>query len=80
MVVKANEIASSGYVVHTLEASLWCRSLRGSFEDAVLTAVNLGNDTDTTRCIAAGSTGLVFPLAVKKFNWKQLIDYSAGVN
>jgi ADP-ribosyl-[dinitrogen reductase] hydrolase len=37
-------IASSGYVVHTLEAALWCVHGAADFCDAVLVAANLGND------------------------------------
>jgi len=40
------EIASSGYVVHTLEASIWCLLTSKSYEETALKAVNLGDDTD----------------------------------
>lgn len=49
---------SSGYVVHTLEASLWCLINFGSFEEAVLAAVNLGEDTDTTATVLGGLAGV----------------------
>ena len=52
------EIKSSGYVVHTLEASLWCLLTSSSFSECVLKAVNLGNDTDTTGAVAGGLAGL----------------------
>jgi ADP-ribosylglycohydrolase len=45
------EIFSSGYAVHTLEASIWCLLNSSSYKEAVLTAVNLGNDTDTIAAI-----------------------------
>lgn len=37
-----DEISSSGYVLHTLEASIWCLLNTDSYKDAVLKAVNLG--------------------------------------
>lgn len=55
-----NEIGSSGYVVETLEASIWCFLKFDNFRDTVLKAVNLGADTDTTGCVAGGLAGLYY--------------------
>lgn len=52
-------IRSSGHVIDTLEASLWVNHRHDSFADAVLHAVNLGDDTDTTGCVAGGLAGLI---------------------
>ncbi|MEL1255771.1 ADP-ribosylglycohydrolase family protein [Flavobacterium sp. DGU38] len=57
-----NEIHSSGYVLHSLEASFWCFLNSDSFEETVLKAVNLGEDTDTTGAIAGGLAGIYFGL------------------
>lgn len=51
------EIQSGGYVVSSLEAAIWCVLTTDSFKDCLLKAVNLGNDTDTTACIAGGLAG-----------------------
>jgi ADP-ribosylglycohydrolase len=51
-------ISSGGYVLHTLVASVWCLLNTGSYADAVLRAVNLGGDTDTTACVTGGLAGL----------------------
>ena len=56
--VSVNEIRSSGYVVDTLEASIWCMINSSSYEQAVLMAVNLGEDTDTTGAITGGLAAL----------------------
>ncbi|MCW3092214.1 MAG: hypothetical protein JWP81_3283 [Ferruginibacter sp.] len=53
-------IYSSGYVLNTLEASIWCLLNTGSYADAVLEAVNLGGDTDTTGCVTGGIAGLLY--------------------
>jgi ADP-ribosyl-[dinitrogen reductase] hydrolase len=55
-----NEIFSSGYVLHSLEASLWCFLNSDSYEETVLKAVNLGGDTDTTGAIAGGLAGIYY--------------------
>lgn len=54
------EIGSSGYVVDTLEASLWCLFNTDSYKDAVRKAVNLGSDTDTTGAVTGGLAGLLY--------------------
>lgn len=55
-----NEINSSGYVVDTLEASLWSFLNANNSKDAIVTAVNLGLDTDTTGAVAGGLAGLYY--------------------
>jgi len=54
------EIFSSGYVLHTLEASIWCLMKYDTFEETVLAAVNLGSDTDTTGAVAGGLAGILY--------------------
>nr|WP_199001082.1 ADP-ribosylglycohydrolase family protein [Flavobacterium sp. ASV13] len=55
-----NEIRASGYVLHSLEASFWCFLNSDSYEETVLKAVNLGEDTDTTGAIAGGLAGIYY--------------------
>lgn len=45
--VPDTDISSSGYVVHSLEASLWAFFTTGTFRDGALKVVNLGDDADT---------------------------------
>lgn len=54
------EVVSTGYVLHTLHASLWCLLNTQTFSDCVLRAVNLGGDTDTTGCVAGGLAGVAY--------------------
>jgi ADP-ribosylglycohydrolase len=54
------DIASSGYVMHTLEASIWCILTTDNYRDAALKAVNLGSDTDTTGAVTGGLAGLIY--------------------
>lgn len=53
-------IKSTGYVVDTLEASLWCFLNNNSYSDTVITAVNLGDDTDTTGSVTGGLAGIYY--------------------
>jgi ADP-ribosylglycohydrolase len=54
------EIKSSGYVLDTLEAAIWCLLTTNSYEECVLIAVNLGDDTDTTAAVAGGLAALCY--------------------
>ena len=58
--VHEDNIYSSGYVVHTLEASLWSLLTTSSYSEAVLRAVNLGEDTDTSGAVTGGLAGLAY--------------------
>jgi ADP-ribosylglycohydrolase len=55
-----DEIESDGYVLNSIEASLWCFLNSESYSEAVLKAVNLGEDTDTTGAITGGIAGIYY--------------------
>lgn len=57
-----SEIRSSGYVIHSMEAALWCIGRTGSFAEAVLLAANLGDDADTTAAITGQLAGAIYGL------------------
>lgn len=63
------QIQSSGYVLHTLEASIWCILTTTDYEEAVLKAVNLGEDTDTTGAVTGGLAGLLYGFDNIPANW-----------
>lgn len=54
------DIRSSGFVVDTLEAAVWCFLTTDNYRDAVLKAVNLGEDTDTTGAVTGALAGLAY--------------------
>ncbi len=58
--IPEQDIYSSGYVLHTLEASLWAFLTTNNFKDAVLKAVNLGDDADTIGSLTGGMAGLFY--------------------
>lgn len=67
------EISSSGYVLHSLEASLWCFLNSESYSEAVLKAVNLGEDTDTTGAITGGLAGIYYGFEAIPDEWVEVL-------
>ena len=68
-----HEIQSSGYVVHTLEAALWCLLNTRKYASCVLKAVNLGADTDTTAAVAGGLAGLAYGSGAIPEEWRAVL-------
>jgi len=58
--LEEKNIKSSGYVVDTLEAAIWTILTSNSFEETILKAVNLGDDTDTIAALAGGLAGIIY--------------------
>lgn len=55
--LRMSQLRSSGYVVHTLTAALWCATTAPDFERAVLMAANLGEDADTVAAVTGQIAG-----------------------
>jgi ADP-ribosylglycohydrolase len=72
--IPENEIKSSGYVVDTLEAAVWCMINTSSYAECVLKAVNLGDDTDTVAAIAGGLAGLYYGYDNIPTEWLNVIQ------
>ncbi|MCL9808395.1 ADP-ribosylglycohydrolase family protein [Flavobacterium luminosum] len=70
-ITKVNEdnIKSSGYVIDTLEASIWCILTTNNYKDAVLKSVNLGHDTDTTGAVTGGLAALIYGMDTIPAEW-----------
>lgn len=71
-----DDIRSSGYVLHSLEAALWCMGSSGSFSEAVLKAVNLGDDADTTGAIAGQLAGAFYGLSGISERWRKRLAWN----
>jgi len=67
------EISSSTYVIHTLEAALWCLLTTSSFSEALLKAVNLGEDTDSVGAVTGGLAGIYYGFDSIPADWLEVI-------
>jgi ADP-ribosyl-[dinitrogen reductase] hydrolase len=67
------DINSEGYVIDTLEASLWCLLNSSSYPEAVLKAVNLGEDTDTSAAVTGGLASIYYGIESIPNDWMNAI-------
>lgn len=71
--IPRDEINSSGYVVNTLEAALWCLLTTDNYRDCVLKAVNLGRDADTVAAVAGGLAGALYGYEAIPLEWRDAL-------
>lgn len=76
---RSEDIYSSGYVIHTLEAALWCFINTTSYKECVLKAVNLGDDTGSLACIAGGLAGIFYGYSRIPIEWVNTIARSNDI-
>jgi len=75
-----DEISSTPYVVHTLEAALWAVDRTDDFRSAVLLAANLGGDAGTVAAVAGQIAGALWgksaiPKAwLERLAWRETIE------
>lgn len=55
-----DDVRSTGYVIDTLGAALWCALNTDDYASCVLAAVNLGDDSDTIACVAGALAGAMY--------------------
>ena len=67
------EIKSTGYVVDTLEAAVWCLLTTESYAECVLRAANPGEDTDTVAAVAGGLAGALYGYAAIPEEWRNAL-------
>jgi ADP-ribosyl-[dinitrogen reductase] hydrolase len=70
-----SEISSSGYVIHTLEAALWCVGRSETFEEALVLAVNLGDDADTVGAVTGQLAGAIWGAKAIPERWLALLAW-----
>jgi ADP-ribosyl-[dinitrogen reductase] hydrolase len=66
---KRDDISSSGYVIHTLEAAMWAIDETSCFEDALILAVNLADDSDTVGAVTGQLAGAIYGLSAVPERW-----------
>jgi len=83
---RRDEIRSSGYVIHSLEAALWCVGRTSSFAEAVLLAANLADDADTVAAITGQLAGALYGAGASPSEWlakiawrDRLVDVSTAL-
>lgn len=77
--LERDDINSSGYVVSSLEAAIWCFFKTTNYRDCILMAVNLGSDTDTTAAIAGNLAGLVYGIDNIPSEWINVLQKKEDV-
>ena len=76
---RRDDVRSSGFVVHTLDAAMWSTGASGSFREAVLRAANLGDDADSVAAVAGQLSGALAGADalpkdwLEKLAWRQKI-------
>ena len=61
----------SGYVVDSLRSARLVLEAGSSYQDVVKKAIQLGNDTDTTACIAGGLAGIRYGVSGIPEQWRE---------
>ena len=64
-----SDISSKGYVVDTLECSLWILMKANSYKEAIIASTNIGNDTDTVGAITGSMAGIIYGINSIPSNW-----------
>ena len=74
-----SEIVGSGYVVDCLEAALWSFATTDTFDDAVLRAVNLGDDADTTGAVCGQIAGAFYGERAIPEQWRTQLHQASEI-
>lgn len=76
-----NEISSNGYIVSTLEAVIWTLINSKSFNETIIKAINLGEDTDTVGACVGGLAGIYYGIENINQKWKNnILRYDYIIN
>ena len=71
-----DEIKSTGFVIDTLEATLWVLLNTNSYNQSIIGAINLGNDTDTVGACVGGLAGIYYGFENINKTWQsELLKY-----
>jgi len=66
-------LTNSGWVRHTVESAMWGLLTTGSFEEAVIQVVNLGNDADTAGAVVGSLAGAAYGLEAIPRLWRDML-------
>jgi ADP-ribosyl-[dinitrogen reductase] hydrolase len=74
-----DEIQSTGYVVHSLEAAIWSVGNSNSFEEAVVLAANLADDADTVAAITGQLAGAIWGVTSIPGRWLDCLAWRSRI-
>lgn len=69
-----DDVQSSGFVLHTLGAAFWCLAHCDNAEDAIVTAVGMGEDTDTTGAVTGALVGALYGRSTIPDRWVDVLE------
>ena len=75
-----HQIRSSGFVLDTLEAALWCVGTTSSFEEALILAVHIGDDADTVGAVTGQLAGAFYGATAIPPNWQSTLAWSGKIS
>jgi ADP-ribosyl-[dinitrogen reductase] hydrolase len=67
------QVSSSGYVKHTYEAAVWAIATTSSFREALISAVNLGDDADTVGAVTGQLAGALYGYSAIPDEWSDVL-------
>ena len=70
-----SEVSASGFYKNTLEAAVWAVSNTTSFEDALIQAVNLGDDSDTVGAVTGQLAGALYGESSIPERWLDRLEW-----
>ena len=73
--VDSDQLNTTGYVVHTLQTALYDALTAESIEEAIVTAVNRGGDTDTVGAVTGAVAGARFGDESLPDRWLDVLEY-----
>jgi len=75
--LKREQVRSGGFVLDTMQAAYWSLLQTDSFEEAVVKAVNLGGDTDTTGAVTGALAGAAYGESAIPGRWLDCVQHRA---
>lgn len=68
------ELKNTGWVRHTLESAVWALLNTTTFEDALIQAVNLGEDADTVGAVVGALAGAAYGVEAIPQRWRSQLQ------
>ncbi|HEV2129372.1 MAG TPA: ADP-ribosylglycohydrolase family protein [Thermomicrobiales bacterium] len=69
-----DDVRSGGFVLETLGAAFWALARSDSAEEAIVTAVNMGDDTDTTGAVTGALVGAHYGVDALPDRWLVVLE------